>query len=111
MAIAAIAVVTLIPIGIRPATSFSPNVERFCVMAIVGGLFAIAYPRWLWTVIFALIGTAAFLEPLQFFALGRHPSIRDVIVKSAGAGAGAITGYVLSCRAVMVRLKAKGTKP
>ncbi|MDO8399364.1 MAG: hypothetical protein Q7T45_16250 [Bradyrhizobium sp.] len=96
LAITAIAIVTVLPIGLRPTTPYSPNTERFFVMAIVGGLFVLAYPARLWAVIFALACGAAVFEPLQFFALGRHPSLRDVVVKSAGAAAGAITGYLLS---------------
>ena len=107
LAIVAIAVVTVLPIGMRPTTSYSPNTERFFVMAIVGCLFGLAYPTRLWAVIFVLICSAAVLEPLQFFAMGRHPSLRDVMVKSAGVATGAITGYLLG-RAAVAGLMAKG---
>jgi hypothetical protein len=93
LALAAIAIVTVLPIGLRPTTPYSPNIERFCVMAVVGGLFVLAYPRRLWVVLGILVCATALLEPLQFFALGRHPSFYDVVVKSAGAATGAIAGY------------------
>jgi hypothetical protein len=82
-------------VELRPATNYSPNAERFCVMAIVGGLFVLAYPRWLWAILGILVCATALLEPLQFLALGRHPSFHDVVVKSAGATTGAIIGYLL----------------
>jgi hypothetical protein len=93
--LAAIAVVTILPIGMRPTTSYSPNIERFCVMAISGGLFGLAYPRHFWTISFALVCSAALFEPLQFLAAGRHPSIHDVLVKAIGAVTGVIVGYLL----------------
>lgn len=106
LAIAAIVIVTILPIGFRPTTPYSPNTERFFVMAIVGGLFVLAYPARVWAIIAALSCGAAAIEPLQFFALGRHPSFRDVMVKSAGAAVGAIAGYLLS-RSAVGGLKAK----
>ena len=36
---------------------------------------------------------AAIIEPLQFIAAGRHPSLRDVEFKSLGAAIGAAAGY------------------
>ena len=93
--LAAIAVVTILPIGMRPTTSYSPNIERFCVMAISGGLFILAYPRRFWAISFALACFVTAFEPLQFLAVGRHPSIHDVLFKATGAVTGAIAGYLL----------------
>ena len=108
LALAAIAVVTVLPIGLRPATAYSPNTERFCVMAIVGGLFVLAYPKRLWTILGILVCATALLEPLQFLVLGRHPSFYDVVVKSAGATTGAVAGYFLVQICLgRLRLKAK----
>lgn len=96
LSIAIILLITIVPIGFRPATGFSPNLERFCVMAAVGALFAAAYPERLWLIVLALSLAAAILEPLQFVAAGRHPSLRDVEVKSLGAAVGAAVGYALA---------------
>ena len=90
--ILAIIVVTLLPIGLRPATGFSPNIERFVVMAIVGALFVMAYPSRFWLIVVSLACVSALIEPLQFFAAGRHPSFKDVVVKLSGGLAGAIVG-------------------
>lgn len=104
LAIIAIVIVTVVPIGMRPSTSLSPNRERFIALAIVGGLFVLAYPNRIWAVIVALSGAVALLEPLQYFALGRHASVHDVMIKSAGAAVGAFMGHIL-IRALGLRAK------
>jgi glycopeptide antibiotics resistance protein len=87
--------VTVVPIGFRPSTGFSPNIERFGVMAVVGALFAAAYPRRFWLIVLGLALAAAGFELLQILAGGRHPSIRDVGFKSLGAVIGAMLGYAV----------------
>ncbi|QWG20770.1 VanZ family protein [Bradyrhizobium sediminis] len=96
LSIAIVLLVTIVPIGFRPTTGLSPNIERFCAMASVGALFAAAYPRKLWLIVLALSLAAALFEPLQFIAAGRHPSLRDVELKSLGAAIGAAVGYVIA---------------
>lgn len=102
LSIAIVLLVTIVPIGFRPTTGFSPNIERFCVMAVVGALFAAAYPRKLWLIVLALSLAAALFEPLQYIAAGRHPSLRDVEFKSLGAAIGATFGYAVDRAAVAV---------
>ena len=101
--ILAIIVVSLLPIGFRPATGFSPNIERVVVMAIVGALFVMAYPSRFWSIVVSLACVSALIEPLQFFAAGRHPSFKDVFVKLSGVLAGAIVGCCASH--ALVKLK------
>jgi hypothetical protein len=96
LSILIVLLVTLVPIGLRPATGLSPNIERFCVMAAVGALFAAAYPRRFWLIVLTLSLTAAMFEPLQYIAAGRHPSFRDVEFKSLGAAIGAAFGYAVA---------------
>ena len=93
LSILIVLVLTLVPIGLRPTTGLSPNIERFCVMAAVGALFAAAYPRRFWLIVLSLSLAAAIVEPLQLIATGRHPSFRDVEFKSLGAAIGAAFGY------------------
>ena len=93
LSIAVVLLVTVVPIGFRPSTGFSPNIERFCVMAAVGALFAAAYPKRFWLIVLALSLAALLFEPLQYIAAGRHPTFRDVEYKSLGAVIGAIIGY------------------
>ena len=96
LSILIVVLVTLVPIGWRPATGLSPNIERFCAMAAVGALFAAAYPRRFWLIVLTLSLTAAMVEPLQFIAAGRHPSLRDVEFKSLGVAIGAVLGYAVA---------------
>ena len=102
LSILIVLLVTLVPIGLRPATGLSPNVERFCVMAAVGALFAAAYPGRFWLIVLTLSLTAAIFEPLQSLATGRHPSPRDVELKSLGAAIGAVLGYAAAFAAGVV---------
>lgn len=94
--ILAVALVTIVPIGLRPTTPYSANLERFFVMAIVGALFVLAYPSRLWRIVIALAVAAAALEPLQFLALSRHPGISDTVFKVAGVVVGAVACHFLN---------------
>lgn len=96
LSILIVLLVTLVPIGWRPATGLPPNIERFCVMAAVGALFAAGWPRRFWLIVLTLSLAAAIFEPLQFIAAGRHPSLRDVAYKSLGAAIGATFGYAVA---------------
>ena len=96
LSILIVVLVTLVPIGWRPATGLSPNIERFCVMAVVGALFAAAYPRRFWLIVLTLSLISAIVEPLQFIAAGRHPSFRDVEFKALGVAIGAVVGYAIA---------------
>ena len=95
LSILMILLITVVPIGFRPSTGFSPNLERLCAMAAVGALFAAAYPKRLWLIVLALSLAAAAFEALQFIAGGRHPAIRDIVIKSLGATIGATLGHAV----------------
>jgi len=98
LSILTVLLVTLVPIGLRPTTGLSPNIERFCVMAAVGALFAAAYPRRFWLIVLTL----------QLLAAGRHPNFRDVAFKSLGAVIGAACGYAV---ALVTGLAKNPTRP
>ena len=108
LSILIVLLVTLVPIGWRPATGLSPNIERFCVMAAVGALFAAAYPRRFWLIVLTLSLTSAMVEPLQSLVAGRHPSFRDVEYKALGAAVGAALGYAV---AAVTGLTASPSRP
>jgi hypothetical protein len=95
LSILMVLLITVVPIGFRPSTGFSPNIERFCAMAAVGALFAAAYPKRLWLIVLTLSLAAAAFEALQFIAGGRHPAVRDIVIKSLGAAIGATFGYAV----------------
>lgn len=92
--LAAIAFVTLAPIGFRPDSGYSPNIERFIAFGAVGFLFALAYPRRLWLIIVVVLGAAVAFEALQLLSVSRHGRLFDLAVKLAGGGLGIATGAI-----------------
>lgn len=93
--LAVIAFVTLAPIGWRPETGMSPQIERFAAFALIGLTFSVAYPRQLWLVIPIVLGAAVALEVMQFLVQSRHPGVRDVVAKLAGGTGGILAGWVI----------------
>jgi VanZ family protein len=88
---AAIAVMTLGPIGLRPQTQFSPDFERFAAYVALGMLFALSYPeRRLWLLGGFLVGAAAALEVSQSVVPGRDPHLSDFLFKASGAVIGLV---------------------
>jgi VanZ family protein len=84
--LAAIAVMTLGPIGLRPQTHFSPNFERLAAYVALGMSFALSYPRRrVWVLGAVLVAVAAVLEIGQSFVPGRDPRLIDFLFKACGA--------------------------
>lgn len=94
--LAAVAFVTLAPIGWRPESGLSPQIERFAAFALIGLAFSAAYPRHLLLVAVAILGAAIGLEVLQFLVQGRHPGVRDVLAKLAGGTGGVLAGWLIA---------------
>lgn len=92
----AIAVVTLAPIGWRPDTGISAQIERFLAFAVAGFVFGLAYPRRRWLVLAAIAGAAVGFELLQLLAYTRHAGVRDVVAKLAGGGVGLFAGWAVA---------------
>ncbi len=92
--LAAVAFVTVAPIGLRPVTAFSPNVERFATFALVGFAFALAYPRQLVLIVAVVFGAAVGFELLQMLASTRHARLPDMGFKLIGGGVGIAAGLV-----------------
>ncbi len=92
--LAAIAFVTLAPIGLRPNSGYSPTIERFAAFAAVGLCFALAYPRQLWLIVVIVMGAAIAFEALQLVSASRHGRVFDLAVKLAGGGFGIAVGAV-----------------
>ena len=87
-AIAAIAFVTLCPIGLRPHVA-PANVERFGAYLVLGGLVAFAAGRRVLAATAVVVLLAVALEAAQALAPGRDPAVSDAIVKALGGVAGA----------------------
>lgn len=94
--LAVIVFATIVPIGLRPTTQFSPNIERFAAFAVTGLVFVLAYPR-RWVLVLALLVlTAGALEAMQLMEASRHGRMRDVLFKIAGGGFGVAMGCFLT---------------
>ncbi len=70
--LAVVAIVTLGPLGLRPMSGMPPNGERFVAYAIVGALFAAAYPRYFLFAAVVVLAAAVAFELLQLLAPSRH---------------------------------------
>lgn len=96
--LAALVLVTLSPIGLRPVSMLPVQAERALALAIVGLFFALAYPRHIWLVSAIVLGSTAILELLQMLAPGRDGRLLDLAVKLAGGACGLAFGWLLSHR-------------
>lgn len=92
--LAAVAFVTLAPIGFRPNSGLSPSIERFVAFGAVGFLFALAYPHRLWLIVVLVLGAAVGFEALQLLSASRHGRLFDLAVKLAGGGLGIAAGVI-----------------
>lgn len=87
---------TLGPLGLRPTTGLSPQLERLTAFFVVGGLFAAAYPRHIILAAIVVLGTAVLLELLQLLTPSRHGRLFDAGVKIVGGALGLALGWALS---------------
>lgn len=100
------AFVTLAPIGLRPNSGLSPNIERFAAFAAVGFSFALFYPRHLLLISLLVIGAAIGFELLQALVASRHARLGDMGFKVLGG----VLGLALGAATPMLarRLRATG---
>jgi hypothetical protein len=88
--------VTLSPINLRPISPLPTQVERAGALAIVGFVFALAYPKRIWIVALLVLGSTVVLEALQLAAPSRHGRVIDMAVKLAGGSFGLFCGWLLA---------------
>jgi len=91
--------VTLSPINLRPVSPLPTQLERAIALAIVGFVFATAYPRHLWTIALIVLGSTVLLELLQLVQPSRHGRVVDATVKLIGACFGLAAGALFAWRA------------
>jgi VanZ family protein len=92
--LALIIFVTVSPINLRPHTLTTVSIDRAAAYAVVGVIFALAYPRsWKTIAVLLVLGAAGF-EFLQLFQPSRHARIDDALVKASGALIGVTIGHV-----------------
>lgn len=93
--LAAIIFVTVSPIGLRPHTIVTVDLDRALAYTAAGFLFALAYPQRLKTVVVLLVLGALGIECLQYLSPSRHARLHDADVKALGAFVGVLSGWML----------------
>jgi VanZ family protein len=87
MSLGFIAFSTMSPAGLRPQIA-SVGFEHVAAFAVVGVLFAIAYPRRLLPIVALVLGSAIVLELVQLLTPDRHARLSDLLVKLGGGSIG-----------------------
>jgi len=88
--LAVVAASTLSPIELRPVTGAPVDVERLAAYALIGGAFALGYPKHRLSIVLAVVGMIGLLELAQHLVPGRHGHFHDAVVKASGAVLGAV---------------------
>lgn len=94
--LALIIFVTVSPIGLRPSTVTSTDFDRAFAFCVMSGLFVVAYPKRLLTLVVALCAGAFLIELTQFASITRHPQMHDAVVKACGALVGLGAGMLVN---------------
>lgn len=92
----AIAAATLSPIGLRPRFPAPVAVEHVVAFAVLGCLFALAYPKNILVAALAVLASVVGLELLQLLSADRHARISDASIKVIGATLGLLLGWIIS---------------
>lgn len=95
-ALMAAAAATLLPIDLRPVSSYPVSLERVGAYAVLGLLFAVAYPKHRWAILIWMIVVAGLLEAAQTLTGTRHGRMPDFLVKAAGAVLGVCLAPIAS---------------
>lgn len=88
--------VTVAPIEFRPITPLPVQLERSGALALIGFVFALAYPRHIVLVSVVVLGATALLEAAQVLEPSRHGRPVDLLVKLVGGGFGLICGHLVN---------------
>lgn len=89
---ALIILVTIAPIGARPSTITSTDLDRALAFVVMSALFVIAYPRRIIPIALVLFVAAFVIEMGQDLSVTRHPHFHDALVKAFGALVGVSAG-------------------
>ena len=95
--LAAIAIVTLSPVGLRPhVPQSSPYLEYVGTFAVIGALFGLGYSRHLLAVAVLVVVAAVGLELAQMLTPDRHGRLLDGAAKFAGGLIGVGAAWIWS---------------
>ena len=83
--VAAIAILTLVPIGLRPVSGAPVNMERFAAFAVIGVCLGLGYPKHRLSILLVVAGIIGVLELAQHLVPSRHGRLPDGTIKMAGA--------------------------
>jgi len=83
IALIAIALVTLVPIDLRPTSPLPVSGERAAAFLLLGLLFGLGYPRQRALVLASVVAAAFGFETLQHLIPTRHGQLGDAEVKAA----------------------------
>ncbi|WP_406857008.1 hypothetical protein ABEG18_05070 [Alsobacter sp. KACC 23698] len=92
--VVAIGLMTVCPIGLRPVTGLSVDLERFAAFGLLGLLFGLAYPRRRIAVLAAVVAAAAGLEAMQYLEPTRHGRVHDFEIKAVAGALGALSAML-----------------
>jgi hypothetical protein len=95
LAFISVAIVTLSPVGLRPRLAL-PGLEYLAALAVVGGLFGLAYPRRPVLAAVLILAAVAGLELSQMLTGDRHARLSDLAFKAAGGLVGLAAGVLLA---------------
>jgi VanZ family protein len=94
--LAAIVLVTVSPIGLRPHTITTVNLDRAAAYALTTFVFTFAYPRhWKWVLLFSVVAALG-LELAQELSPTRHARLHDAVIKAGGSLCGSLAWWVLT---------------
>jgi uncharacterized membrane protein len=99
--VAAIAIFTLVPIGLRPVSGAPVNLERFAAFAVIGVCFGLGYPKHRLAILLIVICIVGVLEWAQHLIPSRHGRLPDGIIKAAGVLLG-LAAATISTRSKVV---------
>ena len=94
--LAVIIFVTVAPIGARPSTITSADLDRAIAFVVMSALFVIAYPRRILPIALASFLAVFLIELGQYFSVTRHPQFHDALVKAFGVLIGVSTGGLIN---------------
>lgn len=115
LALAAVVVVTVLPLNLRPRDVLPVDADRALACAVFAGLFVLAYPKHWKLIGLIMVAGAAAIEALQLLSPTRHARIDDAIVKAGGAfigvglavamniAASRIAGWTISARRIRTK--------
>ena len=93
--LAVILVLSLVPPGARPITSFPHKLEHAGIFLLNGAAFGIAYCGYEWLSSFGAVVFCAGLEVAQSMIPGRHARLSDFFVDAIAICVGILAGSTL----------------